>query len=116
MSRLAADNPAHRRIMAQTLSVIDVLVAGEATKDRLPEQPGQCVPAILAGAGVTQDFVAIDVSRSASSSSRYPSNPASEVTTEPRNWSINRRAKSNLRVPSFDSPAGCAMIGASMCE
>jgi hypothetical protein len=56
MSRLAADNPAHRRIMAQTLSVIDVLVAGEATKDRLPEQPGQCVPAILAGAGVTQDF------------------------------------------------------------
>jgi hypothetical protein len=50
MSRLAADNPAHRRIMPQTLSVIHILVSSKATKYRLPEQPGQGVPAILAGA------------------------------------------------------------------
>jgi hypothetical protein len=33
----ASDDPAHRRIMAQTLSVIYVFVAGEASKDGLPE-------------------------------------------------------------------------------
>jgi hypothetical protein len=36
MSRLAADNPAHRRIMPQTLSVIHILVSSEVTKYRLP--------------------------------------------------------------------------------
>jgi hypothetical protein len=48
VSRLASDNPAHRRIMPQTFGVVPVLVSSEATKYRLPEQPGQCVPAILA--------------------------------------------------------------------
>jgi hypothetical protein len=56
MCRLAADNPAHRRIMPQTLSVIHILVSSKATKYRLPEQPGQGVPAIFAGAGVGQDI------------------------------------------------------------
>jgi hypothetical protein len=42
--------------------------------------------------------------------------PASEVTTEPRNWSITRRSKSSLSAPSFDSPAGFVMMGASMRE
>ena len=52
MSRLASDNPAHRRIMPQTFGVVHVLVSSEATKYRLSEQPGQCVPAILASACV----------------------------------------------------------------
>jgi hypothetical protein len=56
MSRLAADNPAHRRIMPQTLSVIHVLVPSNAAKHRLSEQPGQDVPAILPDAGVGQDI------------------------------------------------------------
>ena len=42
--------------------------------------------------------------------------PALEVTTEPRNWSINRRSKSSLRAPSFDSPAGFVMIGAQFAN
>ena len=36
----------------------------------------------------------------------WASNPASEVTTDPRNWSISRRSKSSLNAPPVDSPAG----------
>jgi len=48
--RFAADNPAHSRILAQALGVVHILVSGKATKYRLPEQPGQCVPTIFATA------------------------------------------------------------------
>ena len=54
LRRFAADNPAHRRIMAQALGVVHILVSGKATKYRLPEQPGQCVPTILASARIGQ--------------------------------------------------------------
>src|SRR5262252_2813505 len=50
LRRLAADNPAHSRIVAQAIGVVHILVSGKATKYRLPEQPGQCVPTILATA------------------------------------------------------------------
>jgi hypothetical protein len=36
-------------------------------------------------------------------------NPASEVITDPRSWSISRRSKSSLRTSPFNSPAGFAM-------
>jgi hypothetical protein len=29
-----------------------------------------------------------------------------EVTTDPRNWSVNLRSKSSLKTPSVDSPVG----------
>jgi hypothetical protein len=54
--RLAADDPPHRRIMAQALGVVHVLVSREATEDGLSEQPGQGVAAILAGAVVGQNL------------------------------------------------------------
>ena len=50
--RLAADDPAHRRIMAQPLGVVDVLVSGKPPEHGLPQHPHQRVPAVLAGAGV----------------------------------------------------------------
>jgi Enoyl-(Acyl carrier protein) reductase len=56
LSRFAADHPAHRRIMAQALGVVHVLVSGKATKYRLPEQPSQCVSTILASACVGQNI------------------------------------------------------------
>src|SRR5262245_52704641 len=56
LRRFAADNPAHSRIVAQALDVVHILVSGKATKYRLPEQPGQCVPTILAGACVGQNI------------------------------------------------------------
>src|SRR5262249_12234106 len=51
----AADNPAHSRIVAQALAVVHILGSGKATKYRLPEQPAQCVPTILATACVGQN-------------------------------------------------------------
>src|SRR5262249_39271813 len=56
LRRFAADNPAHSRIVAQALGVVHILVSGKATKYRLPEQPGQCVPTILATACVGQNI------------------------------------------------------------
>src|SRR5262249_58803309 len=50
------DNPAHSRTVAQALGVVHTLVSGKATKYRLPEQPGQCVPTILATACVGQNI------------------------------------------------------------
>jgi hypothetical protein len=45
-----------RRIVAQALGVVHILVSGKATKYRLPEQAGQCVPTILATACVGQNI------------------------------------------------------------
>src|SRR5215475_12212081 len=56
LRRFAADNPAHRRIVAQALGVVHILVSGKATKYRLPEQLGQCVPTILATVCVGQNI------------------------------------------------------------
>ena len=51
---------------------------------------------------------AIDTSRN-----RNGGRGADLLTTDPRNCSIKRRAKSSLRISSFDSPAGFA-IAASL--
>jgi hypothetical protein len=42
--------------VAQALGVVHMIVSGKATKYRLPEQPGQCVPTILATACAGQNF------------------------------------------------------------
>ena len=52
LSRLAADDPAHRRIMAQALGVVHVLVSGKTTEHRLPQQTDQRMAAVLAGARI----------------------------------------------------------------
>jgi hypothetical protein len=52
--RVAADDPAHRRIMAQTLGVVHILVAGETAEYRLPQQTDQRVATILAGARISE--------------------------------------------------------------
>src|SRR4030081_4103880 len=52
MCRLAADNPAHRRIMPQTLGIIHILVASKASEHRLSKHPDKSMSAILASACV----------------------------------------------------------------
>jgi len=52
LRRFATDNPAHRRIVAQALGIVHVLVAGETAKHRLPQQPDQCMATVLAGARI----------------------------------------------------------------
>jgi hypothetical protein len=36
ISRIAADNPTHRRIVAQALSVVDILISSKTAEHRLP--------------------------------------------------------------------------------
>ena len=55
-SRLATNNPAHRRIMAQALGVVHVFVSGEPTEYRLPQHPDQVMAAVLAGARVREQL------------------------------------------------------------
>ncbi len=51
-SRLAANNPTLRGIMAQALSVVHVFISGKSPKYGLPQHPDECMPAILASACV----------------------------------------------------------------
>src|SRR6516225_4094235 len=109
LRRFATDNPAHGRIVAQALGVVHILVSGKATKYRLPEQPGQCVPTILATACVGQNITRHHSQADCVVEFAIGENPASEVTREPRNWSIKRRSKSSRTAFDPDSPLGCAM-------
>ena len=56
MSRLAANDPSHRRIMPKPLGVIDILVSGKPPEHRLPRQPDQRVLAIPAGACIAEQI------------------------------------------------------------
>jgi hypothetical protein len=52
MSRFAADDPTHRGIMAQTFSVVHVLISSKAAKHPLPQQTDQRMAAVLARARI----------------------------------------------------------------
>jgi hypothetical protein len=53
LSRFPADNPAHRRIVAQAFGVVHVLIS-ETTKYRLPQQSDERMAAVPAGARVSE--------------------------------------------------------------
>jgi hypothetical protein len=55
LDRLAADDPAHRRIASQPVGVVHVLIPGEATIDRLTQETDDAVPAVPAGATVGEN-------------------------------------------------------------
>ena len=56
--RSAADHPTHRRVAAQPLGVVHVLVAGQPPEYRLPQQSDQEVSSVLAGARLRQSLAA----------------------------------------------------------
>ena len=56
--RFAADHPAHRRVAAQPISVVHILVAGQPAEYRLPQQPDQQVASVPAGACLRQSLAA----------------------------------------------------------
>src|SRR6516165_534110 len=70
LRRFAADNPAHSRIVAQTLGVVHILVSRKATKYRLPEQPANACRPFLPLRASARTSPAISVKPSTSSSSR----------------------------------------------
>ena len=85
MSRLAADNPAHRRIMAQPLGVIHVLIASQPSEHGLSQHSHQRMAAIPASARLGENFGRHRGKTERIVEFRYASNPASKVTTDPRN-------------------------------
>ena len=52
MSRLPADDPPHRGILAQSLGVVDILVSRKPPEHRLPQHAEQGMPAVFTCAGV----------------------------------------------------------------
>src|SRR5262245_17773928 len=52
MSRLATNNPTHRRIMTEALGIVHVLVSGKPTEHGLPQQTDQRMAAVLASARI----------------------------------------------------------------
>jgi hypothetical protein len=78
--------------VAQPVSVVHILIAGEPSEYRLPQQADQSVTAVLArarigkrvGAGVRQAQRVIKLAI-------RQQNRESEVITLPRNWSIRQR-------------------------
>ena len=100
----AIHNGAHRGIMGETIGVVHVFIPVKAAEHGLAKQAGQQVPGVPASATLAP---ARSVSPSASSNSRYASNPASEVIRVPWNSSLRRRSKSTRRDPSSASPVGC---------
>ena len=55
-NRFVADHPTHRRIVAQPLGVVHILVAGEPPEHRLPQQTDQEMLSVLAGARLRQSL------------------------------------------------------------
>jgi hypothetical protein len=54
VSRFPADNPAHRRIVAQALGVVHVLISSKAAEYRLPQQADQRMAAVPAGSRISE--------------------------------------------------------------
>ena len=110
LSRFAADNPAHRRIVAQALGVVHVLISSEAAEHRLPQQTDQRMAAVLAGARIGErlarhlgqaecivEFAVRQQSRIGRDHGPAKLEHQAAVEIEPEE---HRR---------FDSPVGCAM-------
>ena len=56
--RFAADHPAPRRIAAQPIGVVQILVTSPPAEHRLPQQPDQQVASVPAGARLCQSLAA----------------------------------------------------------
>ena len=54
--RASADDPAHRRIASEAVSIVHVLVAGEAPEHRLAKLGDQAVATVSPGAGVGENL------------------------------------------------------------
>ena len=109
LRRFAADNPAHSRIVAQALGVVHILVSGKATKYRLPEQPGQYVPTILATRASARTSPAISVKPSTPSTRRVRDKPAIQHRRSP--GSRETGASSGGRNPAEQHPIPIHPLG-----
>jgi hypothetical protein len=111
--RLPADDPAHRGIMPKSLGVVDVLVSCKPPEHGLSQHSDQGVSAVLARSRVGKPIASRLRKAESIVKLAIGEQPSiSEVTTEPRNWSVTRRSKSSLSASPLDSPAGFVMTAA----
>jgi hypothetical protein len=61
----AANNPAHRRIVAQALGIVHVFVSSEPPKHGLPQQTNQRMTAVLPGTCVGEQVTRYAARKSA---------------------------------------------------
>jgi hypothetical protein len=88
-------------------------VAGQATEDRPTKQPKKRAyrPFRVVCASPRTSSIVAEKPR-APSNPRHASDPKSDVTSDPRQWSMRRRSKSTWRASSLDSRAGRVMTEA----
>lgn len=105
LDRPPADELPHHWIAAKTISIIDVLVAGGAREEGLAQRTREAMPSIPASARVGEQLPPpMSVKRNASSSSRWSSNPPSELMEEPRNASLTEGSNCSRKDPGCASP------------
>lgn len=85
--RLAADDPAHRRIVTQALGIVDIFVAGEPAEHRLSQQPDQRVSPILASARVGEHVARHPAETD--SVVEFPVGQQSGIGRDPRTMELN---------------------------
>ena len=108
-SRLAANNPAHRRIMAQAFSVVHILISGKSSEDGLPQHADKSMAAVPARACIGENLA-----RHRSQAERvveFPVGKQAGVGGHDRSAKLEHQpaVEIELRTSAFDSPAGFAM-------
>ena len=109
VSRCPADNPTYRRSWRRRSASFTSSYPARRPNTDCRSKPTNAWRPFLPVRASASISPAISVKQSASSSSRYANNPASDVTTDPQNWSIRRRLKSSRTTSDSASPVGCAM-------
>jgi hypothetical protein len=106
--RFAADNPAHRRIVAQALGV-HILVSGKATEYRAETTRPRRVDHSCHCVRRPEHHAPSRSNRVRRRVRDMPAIQHRRSRGKPRNWSIKRRSKSSRTASDPDSPLGCAM-------
>jgi hypothetical protein len=108
-SSFVADNPAHRRIMAQPLGVVHIFVSGKSSEHRLSQHFDESMPTVPASACVSE-YIAGHRSE-AERIVEFPVREQAGIGSNHRSAKLEHQpaVESSLRTSPFDSPAGFAM-------
>jgi hypothetical protein len=106
--RLAANDPAHRRITTKAFSVVYVLISRETSEQGLAKHSNQSMSTVLPRARIGK-ALARNCTQ-AEGVVEFPVGNQAGIGSHHRSAKLfNRRSKSSLRTPSSESPAGFAM-------
>ena len=116
MGCFPADDPAHRRIMAQPLGVIHVLITGQPSEHGLPQHAHQRMAAIPASARLGENF-----GRHRGKTERvaeFSIREQSGVRGQHSSTKLKHQAAVEIdpERPIVRFPAGCVIREPSMCD